>query len=1153
VANSNDPNKLSDFISRWQASGAAERANCQLFLTELCDLLEIPRPEPAKPHDRDNAYVYERSVTFHLGSGGTSVGRIDLYKRGCFILEAKQGSDRNQTLDLFPEMPAALSRKGAAVRGTKGWDVAMLKAKGQAEQYARALPNDEPPPPLLLVVDVGHAIEMYSEFTCTGKAYLPFPDPRSYRLLLADLEKSEVREQLRLAWTEPHQLNPAHHSAKVTRHVADRLAILAKSLEKAGSPPDQVGNFLKRCLFTMFAEDVELIPKNCFTTLLESLRGKVEGFVPVIESLWATMKDGGFSTVLRERLLRFNGGIFEDAIALPLSEEHLALLIEASKADWQDVEPAIFGTLLERALIPEERHHLGAHYTPRDYVERLVLPTIIEPLRAQWEAVLAAAVTLDRQGDGAGAVGLVKEFHRKLCQLRVLDPACGSGNFLYVTFEHLKRLEGEVLNALEGFGDTQFLMDMAGATVDPHQLLGIEINPRAAAITDMVLWIGYLQWHFRTRGHVLPTEPVIKKFHNIECRDAVLAYDAVEPVVDEQGQVVTRWDGTTLKPHPVTGEPVPDETARVPLFRYLNPRPAAWPEADFVVGNPPFLGAATMRRSLGDGYVEALRRTWTAVPDSADFVMYWWEQAAHLAREGKLQRFGFITTNSLKQTFNRRVLQQHLTGTPPLALTFAIPDHPWVDSTDGAAVRIAMTVGHKAQEGEDGVLTTVIAEREGAGEGVAVDLVTRKGMLHADLTIGVNIAGTEPLLANSCLANRGMQLIGSGFIVTPAEARQMGLGRVSGLEKHIRPYLNGRDLTGASRKVLVIDLYGLSSEDVRSKFPEVYQWVLERVKPERDQNNRATYRDNWWIFGEPRKDLRVASIGLLRYIVTVETAKHRVFVFLDQSILPDNKLVAIASDDAYILGVLSSRAHVPWALAAGSWLGFGNDPVYVKTRCFEPFPFPDVAADQKLKIRTLAEQLDAHRKRQQDLHPNLTLTGMYNLLEKLRSGEALTDKERQDHEMGLVSVLKQLHDELDLAVFAAYGWPKTISDEEILERLVALNRERATEEEQGLIRWLRPEYQKPVSKSAAVQTGFDLGEATAITGTLLKAKIPLPKTLPDQVQAIRTVLAATGCAVSAETLARMFLRARTDKVKELLTTLATLGQVREVEPGKYLG
>lgn len=1144
-----------DFIRRWESSGAAERANYQLFLSELCDLLGVPRPDPTRPDDRDNSYVFERSVTFRHGTGLTSLGRIDLYKHGCFVLEAKQGSDRvreTQSLLLREETSDWLSgRRGTAVRGTKGWDVAMLKAKGQAEQYARALPVAEGWPPFLVTVDVGHAIELYSEFSCTGKSYLPFPDPRSHRILLSDLVNPEIRTLLREVWSQPHRLDPAKRSAKATRVIADKLARLAKSLESSGHTPERVGNFLKRSLFTLFAEDVGLIPARSFTVLLESLRNDIDNFPPLLESLWATMRDGGFSPVLREKLLRFNGGLFAETEALPLSKIQLNLLIEAAKADWRDVEPAIFGTLLERALDPTERHHLGAHYTPREYVERLVLPTVVEPLRADWEAVLAAGVTLFAQGDNGGAIALVKEFHHKLCSLRILDPACGSGNFLYVTFEHLKRLEGEVLNALEGFGEEQTTLELAGLTVDPHQLLGIEVNPRAAAITDMVLWIGYLQWHFRTRGHVLPPEPVIKKFHNVECRDAVLAYDGVEPVVDGNGQAVTRWDGRTTKMHPVTGEQVPDESAQVPVLRYLNPRQAEWPAADFIVGNPPFIGAKSMRTSLGDGYTEALRSVWKEVPETSDFVMFWWHHAAALTRSGKVHRFGFITTNSLTQTFNRKVVQQQLDAKPALSLAFAIPDHPWVDAADGAAVRIAMTVGRVAREGDAGQLITVVQEREGAGEGVFVELSTQRGILHADLTAGANVVGCEPLLANAEIGNRGIQLIGTGFVVTPEEAKQLGLGRIPGLECHIRPYLNGRDLTATSRGVMVIDLFKLEVHESRNLFPEVFQWVTERVKPERDQNSRATYRENWWKLGENQPRMRESFVGLNRFIATILTAKHRIFTFLDSAVLPDQGLVCIASDDAFHLGVLSSHIHVVWALAAGGNLGVGNDPRYNKTRCFEPFPFPAASDEQKQTIRPLAEQLDAHRKRQQALHPDLTLTGMYNVLEKLRSGEPLTAKEKTSHEQGLVAILKQLHDELDAAVFAAYGWPATLSDAEILEKVVALNRERAREEEQGLIRWLRPEYQQPHGTQITIQDDLNLGEEAAVK-IAPKAKLLWPKTLPEQVQAVRAALASAAAPLTAATIARTFQRARADKVGELLVTLAALGQVREVEPGSFV-
>ena len=1167
---------VSDFLLRWEASGAAERANYQLFLSELCDLLDVSRPEPTRPDDRDNAYVFERSVTFRHGDGSSSVGRIDLYKRGCFVLEAKQGSDPTAACTVKEPEPGWLtSRRGTAVRGTKGWDLAMLKAKGQAEQYARALPNEEGWPPFLIIVDVGHAIELYSEFSCTGKTYLPFPDPRSYRMQLADLAHDQIRERLRLAWTEPHALDPSKQSAKATRQVADRLASLAKALEQAGHSPEKVGNFLKRCLFTLFSEDIGLIPHNSFTGLLESLKGKADTFAPMAESLWSTMKDGGFSPVLREKLLRFNGGLFEDAEALPLNEEQLALLIQAGKADWRDVEPAIFGTLLERALDPLERHNLGAHYTPRDYVERLVLPTVIEPLRNQWDAVLAAAVTLDAQNDAEGAIRLVKEFHQKLCGLRILDPACGSGNFLYVTFEQLKRLEGEVLNALEGFGLQQNDLELAGLTVDPHQLLGIEINPRAAAITDMVLWIGYLQWHFRTRGEVLPPEPVIKKFRNIENRDAVLAYDSVEPLLDEQGRPVTRWDGITTKPHPITGEQVPDETARIPLQRYLNPRRADWPEADYVVGNPPFIGAAAMRRALGDGYVEALRTAWKDVPDSADFVMYWWQQAAELTRTAKLQRFGFITTNSIKQAFNRRVIEQHLAPPPvpllnqegvpgragvvALSLAFAIPDHPWVDAADGAAVRIAMTVGSRAAEETKGILATVVVEREGNGEGVDVELKNRQGRIHADLSVGADVAGAHQLLANSSLAIKGYELGSQGFLIGKEEALRL-LQQDPTLVQVLRPYMNGSDLVKGQCERYVVDFYGKTLDESKY-FPTVLQHVIDHVMPERGVNRESRTAKNWWLFRRSGENLRSALAVLSRFIATTRTAKHRIFQFLPKDMVAESKIVVIAIDDSFVLGILSSRQHIIWALATGGWLGVGNDPTYNHTDCFNKFPFPAATDDQKQTIRVLAEQLDSHRKRQQALHPELTLTGMYNVLEKLRQGEGLTAKEKAIHEQGLVSVLKQLHDELDAAVADAYGWPANLPDEEILERLVALNAERAAEEAQGLVRWLRPEYQHP--------SGFDSAQPTDTYAEQMvfpdqpafpersrrepTARHPWPKTLPEQVATVRDALTSATGPVSAETIARGFLRARTEKVAELLTTLVALGQAREPEPGLFTG
>ncbi len=367
------------------------------------------------------------------------------------------------------------------------------------------------------------------------------------------------------------------------------------------------------------------------------------------------MDTGGYDPRLMTTIKRFNGGLFHHIDPLPLTTAQIGQLLAAARQDWRFVEPAIFGTLLERALDPRERHKLGAHYTPRAYVERLVMPTVIEPLRRDWSSVQIAAAAWVRQNQLDSALAEVQTFHHRLCSLRILDPACGSGNFLYVTLEHLKRLEGEVLNLIRELSGGQEALETGGLTVDPHQFLGLERNPRAAAIAEMVLWIGYLQWHYRIHQRLDLPEPILRDFHNIECRDALIAFDGCEPEVDSQGQPVTRWDGVSFKTSPITGELIPDEQQRIPQERYVNPRLAVWPTADYVIGNPPFIGASAMRRTLGDGYVEAVRATWPAVPESADFVMYWWQIAAKTVRQGTLQRFGFITTNSLRQTFNRRV------------------------------------------------------------------------------------------------------------------------------------------------------------------------------------------------------------------------------------------------------------------------------------------------------------------------------------------------------------------------------------------------------------------------------------------------------------------------------------------------------------------
>jgi len=1160
------PASIQAFITKWQASGGAEKANAQSFLNELCDILEVERPHPKRNDEAANAYVFEKTIpgsvlrpieapvpsTPRVDPPTTTSNFIDLYKRHCFVLETKQGADAVRADEQPPLSAEGVQRlralkKGHGIRDSKAWGVAMLKAREQAQRYARALPKEEIAegrPPFILVVDVGHSIALYTDWSRMGAEYVPFPDPATFRILLKDLLKTEVRDMLRAVWTDPLSLDPGRRSAKVTRDIADSLAKLARSLE-GKHPPEHVANFLMRCLFTMFSEDVDLLPHGSFTALLGRLKADPSTFAPALENLWGTMNTGGLSPILLKKLPKFNGGLFAHADAIELNADQIQLLIEAATANWRDVEPAIFGTLLERALDPRERHKLGAHYTPRAYVERLVNPTVIEPLREQWKSVQVAALQL--AGDGSNKKGVdkavkeVETFLHQLATVRVLDPACGSGNFLYVTLELLKRLEGEVLNMLQELTGT-IKLEYSTHTISPANFHGIELNPRAAAIAEQVLWIGFLQWQLRTHGnlHNLP-EPIIKDLHNIECRDAVLDYENKTEQRDADGQVVTRWDGHTTKLHPITGEAVPDPDARVPVYTYTKPKPAKWPAADYFVGNPPFIGSSRMREALGDGYTEALRSAYANVPDSADFVMYWWDKAAELTRSGKAKRFGFITTNSLKQTFNRKVLQHHMAQKKPISLAFAIPDHPWVDSADGAAVRVAMTIGVAGNV--QGVLQKVLKEVDSStDEAAEVTLSTQSGKLFADLSIGADVLATVALTSNRDLSNHGVITGGEGFIVSREQATSFGLGVDDSVGRILKPLLNGKDLTATSRDAFVIDLFGLTVEEVRSKYPQVYQWVLTQVKPIRDQNNRESRRLNWWLFNENVPKLRNMLSGLPRFISTVETSKHRFFVFIDEAVLPAHKLVNIALDDAYFLAVLSSSIHIIWALAAGSTLE--DRPVYVKTICFENFPFPACTPAQQEKIRALGEQLDAHRKRQQALHPELTMTGMYNVLEQVRAEAPLNAKEKKIYAQGLVGILKQLHDELDAAVAEAYGWPATLTSDEILTRLVALNAERAAAEAKGVVRWLRPEYQNAGATTKGKQAKLNLeDEAPApIAPAALRA---WPTELPAQVSALSEVLGSLTAPASVEVIAAHFegkkSKKRLEEMGRLLETLEVLG------------
>ncbi len=1065
---------IAAFIGKWLGvTGGAERANYSQFINDFCGAMDLPVPGVAEAGVLGN-YQFEGPVPG--GGAGGNTGAIDLYKRGCFILEAKQSklsAADKQHPQLF-DMPVSAP---ASPSGTR-YDQFMRDALTQAKRYAVNLPSDHPWPLFLIVCDVGRAFELYFDWSGNGRGYGHFPDQHSYRFELQRFADEKVREIFRAVWTNPASIDPRARSAEVSRGIAKRLADVSKWLEgtqKARTAQatdserslaiEDTALFLMRIIFCMFAEDVGLLPKDSFSAFLERAVANEAAFEPELRALWSAMgrADGErYASAIGGEVRYFNGGLFASAKTYSLSVADRGELLEAAKADWTKVEPAIFGTLLEQALTPSERAKLGAHYTPRPYVERLVQTTIMDVLDAEWEAIVHPA-------EGAAInLAAVRGFHQHIAGLRILDPACGTGNFLYVAMENLMRLEGDVIETIRQLGGE------ALPQVGPQQFLGLELNPRAAVIAELVLWIGWLRWRMKNDPEAAP-DPVLKQFGNINFGGHA-GYDAV------------------LR-HKATGEADTE-----------NPVIPDWPEADFIIGNPPFIGGKDIRRQLGGDYAEALWRANPRVPKSADFVMQWWDRAAHtLAAEGsRLVRFGFVTTNSITQTFSRKVIEGYLCQSPPspsgegegegegeglgvgsipmrgakridptptpplngrgfLSLILAIPDHPWTKATkDSAAVRIAMTVAARGEG--NGQLVEITHE-----EGLQTDepkLAERAivGRINPDLSVGSNITGVLALRANGGLASRGMMLFGAGFIVSPSEAAHLGLGKRQGLEQHIRPYLNGRDLLQRSRGAMVIDFFGLTEAETRHKFPEAYQHILHKVKPERDANRDRDLRERWWQFGRPRTEIRPALDGLIRYIATVETSKHRIFHFLDASILPDNMLVVIGSDEAFLHGVLSSSLHVAWSLGIGGTLE--DRPRYNKSQVFDPFPFPDATPAQRATIAELADELDATRKAVLAEVPRLTMTEIYNLRDRQRAGQLKDQMEVERASAARVGIVNRLHEQIDAEVAAAYGWADDwkrgdLSPAEIVTRLVALNASRAAEEKSGTVRWLRPDYQIP--------------------------------------------------------------------------------------------
>lgn len=933
-----------EFVAKWRDVTTNERASAQPHFNDLCRLLGQPTPHDIDPHG--DFYRFEKPLT-KVGGGA---GFADVWRKDRFAWEYK-------TRGKYPNLSAAYQ---------------------QLLLYKEDLDN----PPVLAACDIAN-YEVHIAFT-GHKTVIE-------RFTHEDLATVSTRDFLRLAFTQPQQLCPEEKVFSITEKIAADFAQVAQWLEQRGYEPHRVARFFMKLLFAMFAEDIGLLPNSLLTASIKQAIFNPAEFNDLIRPLFRTMRDGGYFGPTN-KVPHFNGGLFEDDDAIPLNADDLMFLHRAAEQKWEDVEPAIFGTLLERSLDPTKRAQLGAHYTSRDDILLIIEPVLMQPLRREWQATITEIEALRPSWEASSGSrrqhyqhqieGHIFGFMQRLSTTRVLDPACGSGNFLYVALHEMKALEKAVMQYATGIG----LPTVVELGVSPHQFFGIELNPFAAELAQVVVWIGYLQWK-RKNGFWDVPDPVLQKLDTIHCSDALLAHTA---------------DGQPFQPE--------------------------WPTADVIVGNPPFLGGKRLRTELGDRYVQALFALYDGkVPREADLVAYWFERARALIATHVSQRAGLLATQSIRAGANRKVLEQvKKTGD----LFMAWSDRSWV--LDGAAVRVSM-VGFDGGEEQNRVLN-----------GVPVQTI------NSDLTGAIDLTQARQLAENLGKTFMG-DTKGGAFDVAPDVAARLlaaPLNRNSRPNSDVvRPWVNGLDITRRPRGMWIIDFGVNMPESDAAQYEVPFEYVLQNVKPERSTNNRAVYRERWWIHMEPRPAMRAATASLSRCITTPRVARHRIFAWIPAQALPDSRLYIFARDDDYFFGVLHSRIHELWSLATSSRHGVGNDPTYNNTTCFETFPLPwppgcepvddprveaiAHAARDLVKLRDAwlnpSALLDDVEESRVDLPPFMpleqrTLTNLYN--------------RRPDW-------LVEAHKALDMAVLDAYSWPHDLSDDEILARLLSLNLERA--------------------------------------------------------------------------------------------------------------
>ncbi len=922
-------------------------------------MLDEPTPTDADP--TGDWYCFERGATKSTGGEGWA----DVWKRNHFGWEYK---GKRKDLD---------------------------SAFGQLQQYALALEN----PPLLVVCDLDR-FRIHTNWTNSVS--------QVHEFALGDLCDAGNQQKLKWVLSDPERLRPGQTRQALTEKVAGEFAKLAQRLRDRGNDSEAVAHFINRLVFCMFAEDVGLLPNNMFKRMLAHAHGRPHEFHTLASDLFGAMMRGG--RVGFEHVEWFNGGLFDDSTALPLDKDDIALTLRAANLDWAEIDPSIFGTLFERGLDPDKRSQLGAHYTDRNKILTIVEPVIVEPWLREWEsAKTEISDTLTKSGRGKSqaartrareqAVRSYRSFLDRLRGFRVLDPACGSGNFLYLALLALKDVEHRVGIEAEALG-----LAREFSQIGPEAVQGIEINPYAAELARVTVWIGEIQW-MRRNGFGARRNPILKPLDTIECRDAVLNADGTE---------------------------------------------ASWPESDVVIGNPPFLGNKKMLRLLGDEYVRRLRAAYSEQLEGAcDLVCYWFEKARHLIMEGRLKRAGLVATKTIQSATNREVLTAIRRD---LAFFNVWANEEW--AVDGADVRVALIAFAPRNAPES-------AAPRHDGQPVSdifADLTARSE------TRGLDLSRAAVLPENANIAFRG--IIKTGAFDIKGEIARVWLaaplnpnGRPN--SDVLRPLLNGSELTKKAPERWIVDFGTKMSEAAAAMYEMPFAHLEKMVKAKRQGKREAAASKNWWLHQRSRPEMRSALRGLERCILTGRVSRHPIFVWSPTIVAPDSRLVVFARDDDTTFGVLHSRFHASWALRKGMMHGKGNDPQYTPTEGFQTYPFPqgltpnipaqEYAADPRaVRIAGAARKL--HELREAWLKPaNLVrsepevASGFPDRVLPVNEEAAAILKKRT-----LTSLYKErptwlrnAHASLDAAIASAYGWAADISEGEALAALLELNLSRS--------------------------------------------------------------------------------------------------------------